>query len=336
MPMGRNGSVGMVERSPFVDLMGYHSVNIKLGALCGLFSVMLLFCLLTSRRFRKRRMLIITLAVADTMNCIGIFLMGIHRFGLYEGVLLTGNFKKETSWTCAQQSWLLVKTIGDVWPPIVQIFMGAEQLCAAYSRWQSKRRSQTLVASSVVFVTTVIGLCYLSAFVSRTGGYVKYYCGRKATFGRVLSGFIYAHNVAGYASGVLLNSLAYRKMTEVSRKCSIESRVKDRRIRQVRSYLVVSTISTILVSIPNCLSMFSILITAVQDHISKPAVWATCINSGINLFVYLILDRELRQHVKSLWTRDKEDSIDMDEEEEEDMLLKKQSMDRSLLSENRF
>ncbi|VDL67449.1 unnamed protein product [Nippostrongylus brasiliensis] len=80
--------------------------------------------------------------------------------------------------------------------------------------------------------------------------------------------------------------------------------------------------------------MFSILITAVQDHISKPAVWATCINSGINLFVYLILDRELRQHVKSLWTRDKGDSIEMDEEEEEDMLLKKQSMDRRKLRDH--
>ncbi|KAK6748871.1 hypothetical protein RB195_001473 [Necator americanus] len=199
--------------------------------------------------------------------------------------------------------------LGDVWPPIVQCFMGTEQLLLAYNKVQVKRRSDVLVLASVIFTVGVVVTGYILAFSSRFDGNVKYFCGRKATFGRKFSGFVYAHNVLGYVSGVVLNSIALQRIENEAKSLYEKSECKDRRILHIRSCLIVSTISTILVSIPNCLSLFSLLIISVKDSISKPAVWATCVNSGVNLFVYFILDRDFRRHVLFLWKREKYDTV---------------------------
>lgn len=184
--------------------------------------------------------------------------------------------------------------------------MGTEQLLSVYRRRRLHKRitSEVLLAVSAIFVIAVVGSGYMFAFISRNNGSVKYFCGRKATFGKVLSSYIYFHNVVGYATGVLLNSLALRRVEFLSRKCSTDPKYEDRRILQIRTCLIVSSLSTVLVSIPNCLSIFSVLISSVQNRISKPAVWATCLNSGLNLFVYLILDQEFRLHVCSLWSKE--------------------------------
>ncbi|EYB86431.1 hypothetical protein Y032_0279g1205 [Ancylostoma ceylanicum] len=305
------------KKSAFLELMGYHGINIKLGAFCALLTLILLYCLLTNKQFRKKRKLIITLAVADFLNCIGILLMGIDRFSLYESIVHTGHANSETSWSCAQHFWLLVKTAGDVWPPIVQCFMGTEQLLSVCGKWQSKRRADLLVVASFAFTVIVLTVGYMLAFSSRFDGNVKYYCGRKATFGMIFSGFVYAHNVVGYVSGVVLNSVALRQKESKANTFCVDSKDQDRQIQQIRSCLIVSSISTILVSIPNCLSLFSLLIASVRDSISKPAVWATCINSGVNLFVYIVLDRDFRQHVTFLWKREEYSAVCPQKEEEE-------------------
>ncbi|KAK6748875.1 hypothetical protein RB195_001476 [Necator americanus] len=76
----RTTTKGIVkEKSAFVELMGYHGINVKLGALCALLCIILLYCLLTNRIFRRKRKLIITLAAADLFNSLGILLMGVDR-----------------------------------------------------------------------------------------------------------------------------------------------------------------------------------------------------------------------------------------------------------------
>ncbi|XGW29965.1 hypothetical protein V3C99_009189 [Haemonchus contortus] len=310
------------EDSFFIELMGYHKINIELGAICAVFSMILIWFLVTSKEFRRNRKLIITLAVADTFNCVGILLMGMNRHVLYGSVLQSGRYGSETSWTCARQPWLLVKTIGDVWPPIVQCFMGTEQLfaaitCAAPNKRQNKSRSDILVVTSIIFVIAVVGTGYTLAFISRSNGNVKYYCGRKATFGKKFSSLIYTHNIIGYASGVVLNLFALLKARKVKGKCLIVSMHQSEHIHRIRSCLIVSILATILVSIPNCLSIVSVLVGSVRDRISKPAVWATCVCSGVNLFVYLVIDREFRQHVTTLWKGQKATIFCTEGEQEE-------------------
>ncbi|CAJ0601289.1 unnamed protein product [Cylicocyclus nassatus] len=98
--------------SELEELIVYHKVNIKLGALCSALSLLLLYCLLSNKYFRRTRKLIIALAFADLMNCVGILLMGVDRSLLYYNIIHVGQVNLETSWSCARQFWLLVKTTG--------------------------------------------------------------------------------------------------------------------------------------------------------------------------------------------------------------------------------
>ncbi|GMR36237.1 hypothetical protein PMAYCL1PPCAC_06432, partial [Pristionchus mayeri] len=85
----------------------------------------------------------------------------------------------------------------------------------------------------------------------------------------------------------LLNCIAYCKV-----KTFTSMNEKNRNMARLRYYIVISFISTVLVSIPNLISLTSVLFEKVSDAISKPAVWATCVNSGLNFFVYFALNLE--------------------------------------------
>ncbi|PAV58688.1 hypothetical protein WR25_10070 [Diploscapter pachys] len=345
--MGSGSEV--VDLDSLQQLIGYHRINIFLGAICASLSLILAFFLLTSRHFRKNSQLIITLAFADLLNCLGIFLMGIDRCSLYSEVIVTGDVDDETSWTCASQIWLFVRTLGDLWPPMTQLLMGLEQLLCVQTGVRSKRRSHCFVINSVLFVVISTTIGYAIAFERRFDGLVMFYCGRKATFGKVFSGFVYAHNVIGYVSGVVLNSIAawlmMQKMKEATKSrqnSTIEGRsvdlepdmarpslqaVTNKRkhvalMQQIRSCLIVSSISTLLVSLPNCLSLCSLLVVSVKDSISKPAVYATCINSGINIFVYLLQNDQFRRHVIKFVTREEKEkrSSSMEDDTENDTI----------------
>uniref|UniRef100_A0A914Y160 G-protein coupled receptors family 1 profile domain-containing protein n=1 Tax=Panagrolaimus superbus TaxID=310955 RepID=A0A914Y160_9BILA len=65
-------------------------------------------------------------------------------------------------------------------------------------------------------------------------------------------------------------------------------------IRKIRYYLCISLLSTILVSVPNLISIFSVWVKEVDNAISKPAVWMACFNSALSPFVYFAFNRDYR------------------------------------------
>ncbi|CAB3405435.1 unnamed protein product [Caenorhabditis bovis] len=65
-------------------------------------------------------------------------------------------------------------------------------------------------------------------------------------------------------------------------------------MQKIRNFLVVSLLSFVLVSIPNSISLFSEHFGKVADLISKPATWLSCLNSGVNILVYIALIDEVR------------------------------------------
>ncbi|PIO72668.1 hypothetical protein TELCIR_05388 [Teladorsagia circumcincta] len=74
----------------------------------------------------------------------------------------------------------------------------------------------------------------------------------------------------------------------------------QRQAHIIRYYLLISLLSTVLVSLPNTIALFQVYVKSVSDVISKPAVWMQTINSGIHLFVYLILNRDFRNRALEL------------------------------------
>ncbi|CAJ0937606.1 unnamed protein product, partial [Mesorhabditis belari] len=298
------------------QLIVFHTVNISLGLVCSVLATTLIFIFITSTRMLNRNRLLFTLSLADFCNCLAITLMGVDRVTLYEDLLDGGSASSKRAGECAAELWLFFRTIGDLWPPIVQTMIGFECLLKACQGKNPINRSRQFQIFTVLFVIWASSLGYAVAY-GRRNEKAKYFCGRKAAFGRAFSVFIYAHNVFGYIAGLVLNVTAYR----IASIDSNSHRINPSVIRQMRVCIMVSLLSTVLVSIPNSLSLISAVhLSSISNAITKPAVYATCINSGINIFVYFVLNSDFRRRCIFLLTREEFSSNElyMDADEEED------------------
>ncbi|GMT14224.1 hypothetical protein PFISCL1PPCAC_5521, partial [Pristionchus fissidentatus] len=146
---------------------------------------------------------------------------------------------------------------GDLWPPIIQVIMGLERVVAVYKpvyfKSKSKKRSFWTIGFSIFFVVSSLVAGFAMAWTNKDKK-VKYYCGRKAAFSNSYGTFIYVTNVFGYAAGFILNCMAYCKVKTFTSKNE-----KNRNMARLRYYMVISAISTTLVSIPNLISLTSVL-----------------------------------------------------------------------------
>ncbi|KAK6031447.1 hypothetical protein OSTOST_02400, partial [Ostertagia ostertagi] len=122
---------------------------------------------------------------------------------------------------------------------------------------------------------------------------VKYWCGRKAAFGNSYASFIYGVNIVGYIVTFFLISASYFKS-----RFWMDSKMSKIQQAKIRYQLIISVLSIILISIPNGLSLFAQYITAVADAVAKPSTYLICVNSSINIFVYLALYDEFRMEFK--------------------------------------
>ncbi|KAK5965963.1 hypothetical protein GCK32_018394 [Trichostrongylus colubriformis] len=120
-----------------------------------------------------------------------------------------------------------------------------------------------------------------------------YHCGRKATFGERFTTFLYVTNIFCNVLSTLLSAAAYIKARTMTKNIQLA----QRQAHIIRYYILISLLSTILVSIPNTISLFQVYVKSVSDAIAKPSVWMQTINSGIHLFVYLLLNRDFRERV---------------------------------------
>ncbi|CAD6192526.1 unnamed protein product [Caenorhabditis auriculariae] len=116
------------------EIVSYHRVNSIIGAVCTILNIPLLLIFLTSPKLRHkhRNRILITLCVADTFNTLSIYFMGQNRVDLYSSVITFRQIPIRTSWDCALEPWLFLRTIGDIWPPTIQMVIGIERAAAVF------------------------------------------------------------------------------------------------------------------------------------------------------------------------------------------------------------
>ncbi|GMT14223.1 hypothetical protein PFISCL1PPCAC_5520, partial [Pristionchus fissidentatus] len=280
------------------DQVGINQSLIYVGAICAFANLPLLFVFLTYRPFRGRFQLLITLCCADFVNCLSIMAQGIQRSGIFIDVIATSLMPIKSPFDCVGELWLMLREVGGLWAPMIQIIMGSERILAVFKPILYNRyyhiRSIASVLFSIFFVTASISAAIILAWTKRETK-VPYYCGRKAAFGANYGTYIYVVNVSGYAFGFLLNLISYCRVRTFMSKTE-----KNKNLARLRYYLVISVMSTILVSIPNFINLASVFFARIADEVSKAANWTTAINSGMNFFVYLALNEEFRNRCKQI------------------------------------
>uniref|UniRef100_A0A1I7ULN2 G_PROTEIN_RECEP_F1_2 domain-containing protein n=2 Tax=Caenorhabditis tropicalis TaxID=1561998 RepID=A0A1I7ULN2_9PELO len=286
------------------DYVSFHRMNVFFGAICFSLNIVLFSVFLSSPTLRKkhRNRILMILGLADTFNTLAILFMGKNRVELYTEVIQTHNLPTRTAWQCAIEPWLILRGIGDIWPPVVQMVIGIQRALAVFAPiWfhkNGRNRSSFLFGSTLVILLPTLLIGFVIAYINRNMK-VLYYCGRKAAFGKNYAIFIYIINIFGYLFSFLINCITMIKASSTINK------LVRRQIINVRYSLVISFISFILVSIPNMISILSVHYEEVLSFISKPSTYFTCINSGINIFVYLSLNAEFRHQFKYLFCNKK-------------------------------
>ncbi|EYC01450.1 hypothetical protein Y032_0107g3809 [Ancylostoma ceylanicum] len=274
------------------EFVAYHKVNMILGAATTVINLLLLFVLCASSSLRKKSEILIVLCLADGMNCFSICLMGLNRVLLYTEVIDTLTIPIRTSWECALEPWLLFRGYGDLWPPTVQLAMGVDRCLAvfnpiSYNKRASKRKGIFFFAT-IICVTLELSVGYLISWSTRFVK-VKYWCGRKAAFGNSYASFVYGMNIVCYLLAFVLTMICYFKSKYYMDTCSAKQH-----LARIRYQLMISLLSIVLISTPNGISLFAQYIAEVADAVAKTSTYLTCVNSAINIVVYLLLHKEFR------------------------------------------
>ncbi|CAI5440551.1 unnamed protein product [Caenorhabditis angaria] len=282
------------------EYVSFHRMNVFFGTVCFSLNILLFAVFLSAPALRRkhRNKILMILGLADTFNTLAILFMGKNRVELYTDIIENRVIYVKTAWECAIEPWLILRGIGDIWPPVVQMIIGIQRALAVFTPiWfhkHGRNRSTFLFFSTllILFPAQITG--YVIAYLNRDV-YVQYFCGRKEAFGRDYASFIYGINLFGYLFSFGLNCITMKKAS------STVNKLVQKQIYNVRYSLVISFISFILVSIPNAISLFSIHVWEVDSLIAKPSTYFTCINSGINIFVYLALNTEFRNQFRVMF-----------------------------------
>ncbi|KAL6735925.1 hypothetical protein Aduo_006324 [Ancylostoma duodenale] len=274
------------------ESVAYHKVNMILGAVTTVINLLLLFVLCASSSLRKKSEILIVLCLADGINCFSIFLMGLNRVLLYTGVMDTLMIPIRTSWECALEPWLLFRGYGDLWPPTVQLAMGVDRCMAVFNPISYNKRA--FKKKGIFFFVTIICVTFelsVGYFISWSTRFVKvkYWCGRKAAFGNSYASFVYAMNIVCYLLAFMLTMICYFKS-----KYWMDTYSAKQHLARIRYQLMISLLSIVLISTPNGISLFAQYIAEVADAVAKPSTYLTCVNSAINIVVYLVLYKEFR------------------------------------------
>ncbi|GMR36238.1 hypothetical protein PMAYCL1PPCAC_06433, partial [Pristionchus mayeri] len=272
---------------------------IYVGAVCAFMNIPLLFIFLTYPPFRGRFQLLITLAFADLINCISIMAQGVQRSSIFIDVIATSLMPIKSPFGCVGELWLMLREVGGLWAPMIQVIMGSERILAVFKpAWYNRTYSTRSIISvlfSIFFVLASISAAIILAWTRRESK-VPYYCGRKAAFTANYGTYVYLVNVCGYAVGFLLNLISYCKVRTFMSRTE-----RNKNLTRLRYYLFISGMSTLLVSIPNFINLASVIFDRIADEVSKAANWLTAINSGMNFFVYLALNEDFRNRCKQIW-----------------------------------
>ncbi|CEF64747.1 7TM GPCR, olfactory receptor/chemoreceptor Srsx family-containing protein [Strongyloides ratti] len=276
-----------------------------------IFMILIFACLLNYRK------LILFLAIGDLCNCIYVFMQGYERKEIYLLASETGYIQNQTYWTCALKVFDWMGLLGSLIPHIVTFVMGIERLIAFrcpifFKRYLNKSDIKACIFCFIYTFINII-LAFTLAFLHRDTP-SRYYCGRKVSYTHVYISFIYGMSVFGYVSCFLitLSVLIYlkfllnldKKVIIIYKKNTNESKDFKRRIKsyqRIKQVVVISFISSITISLPNFISLASVVVGPLDSYIADTADCISVGKSSINFFVYLIFDKEFRNSIIRLY-----------------------------------
>ncbi|KAK5969664.1 hypothetical protein GCK32_016241 [Trichostrongylus colubriformis] len=152
-----------------------------------------------------------------------------------------------------------------------------------------RERTIHLCAVSVIAVVLFCAVGMTLAIMNNANGYVKFDCGRKATFSVSYAQSIYYWEMLGYFFSLVMNIIAYIKARSIIKSTAIREQMK-----RIRYGLALGVLSTILVSVPNVKSLFldQLRFVGLDEWVSQMFNWASIINSSFNIIVYFCLHRD--------------------------------------------
>jgi len=120
-----------------------------------------------------------------------------------------------------------------------------------------KSSSSSLLPFFVIlgYITTASLTAYALAYIrSRLSDNAPFYCGRKVSFGRVYSTFIYTADVFGFTTAFVLNCITLARLARLYRRRRNRLEVQ-KQLKRIRYMLVISITSTVMVAFPNAVSL---------------------------------------------------------------------------------
>ncbi|CAB3405436.1 unnamed protein product [Caenorhabditis bovis] len=202
----------------------FHRLNMLVAGVTFIFNILLFVVFLSSRQIytKEKHQVLLILGIADAANTIAIFSMGLSRVVLFSRIVDTREIPLRTCWECATETWLLLRGIGDLWPPLVQSIFTIQKFSAIFTPlWYYKRcrnGSLILLATSLAILVPSLIVGYVLAWSNRDSN-ARYYCGRRAAFGTAYATFIYSINIIGYLLSFIINCVNMSKVMTTSNKC---------------------------------------------------------------------------------------------------------------------
>ncbi|KAK6733368.1 hypothetical protein RB195_017235 [Necator americanus] len=260
------------------------------GAIGIIPNILLLFVLLAHRSYRKDYKLPILLCIADATNCLAILTLGVHSVTIYTTAIRDKIVPEETSLSCALSAPVYLRNIGNVMSPLVHGAIAFDRfICVKYPLWyRSNIATRQLLLPLVVVVAVLLFLPigFYLAFLRRNSGPVKFFCGRRASFGNFYTMIIYVVLVFGYFLAFLSNVFSFILVrTGRSRNASLA--------RSLKIAVIVSFVSFLLISVPNA-SSFLDIINPISPLTLQISTYLSVIAYSINLFLYIALSPEFR------------------------------------------
>uniref|UniRef100_A0A7E4VTH1 7TM_GPCR_Srx domain-containing protein n=1 Tax=Panagrellus redivivus TaxID=6233 RepID=A0A7E4VTH1_PANRE len=281
-----------IELYPNIALYG---VNILVGGLCMIAVIMSFVVLMSSKKFRQQYSVIIVLCVAEVFAELGIILEATTRRELFTKAIETGKSAQMSSRDCLQP-WVISQLIGDFWCPSLEFLMGLERMCAV--SFPTVFRTiftpygdrfivlATLIAAAFVITPTTITIIWYTENV-------RWSCGRKAAYGANFGLVDYTYNVIGFTAAFLFNIVAMCK--------AIKIKQSGRNMAKLKCYTAIAFLSTLLISIPNMLSIINVFVT-VPNELMTPAPILACANGAVQFLVYFTFNPEFRHRFLQIIT----------------------------------
>ncbi|KAI6213627.1 hypothetical protein M3Y94_00172400 [Aphelenchoides besseyi] len=288
-------------------LILYHSVDVWIGSIGSALNIVLLAVFFSKRTFFQQNMLLVVLAIGDFCACCGVLSVGLSRRQLYNEILETGKVPVENSWSCAMKPFVWLRLLGSVVPSIAVLWISIERLLAVLTPvFYRNNLSRNKVTPSVCIFLYAAVLCTIAvviAFLNRRQLAV-YYCGRKASFSNLLSTYIYSSASICYILSLFFNVIALISLGNAyaHRRNVVEV---QRQLRILRYLVIISFISTIVILIPNGISIFTVIYGRMPLTLVESASWICALKSSLNLFVYLLLKTDFRSRVYEIITFNK-------------------------------